>query len=360
MQESTYDELVSLIYDCVLDECAWLRLLGRLAVVTGHREGTLLFWDRHGDVGPQISAISLCSPELQRSYDSDYGRLDPTQRFMLGRRVGDWYHDVHEYGKESMARDPFYQEFFRDHGLQSTSSIKLYEQDGAAAYLSLLTALDAPAPSDAQRAMVARLARHLQQAAGMSSSIRRLELGLAQRELLLEQSATAQWLVEANGRVVLCNGVAERRMGEVLFPLRMRQGRLFADAIPKLAVTIRMACGRDGPARAGWLRLPEAGAEVLITPVKSEERFTLEHQPSLALVALLENRPRVELLAELFRFTGAESRLAELIAQGLSPEDCAGRLGVSINTVRSQLRSLFGKTDTTRQSELVGLLTRVR
>lgn len=360
MQESTYDELVSLIYDCVLDESAWFRLLDRLAVVTGYREGTLLFWDRHGETGPRISAISLCSHELQRSYDSYYGHIDPTQRFMTGRQVGYWYHDVQEYGKAGIARDPFYQEFFRDHGLQSTSSIKLYEQDGAAAYLSLLAALDAPAPSDFQRDVVARLSRHLQQAACMSSSIKRLELGVAQRELLLEQSTTAQWLVEADGRVVFCNGAAERRMGEVLFPLSMRQGRLFSDALPALVGTIRMACGRVGPARAGWLRLPRAGVEMLITPVKSKSRFLLEHLPSLALVALLENRPRIELLAELFKLTPAESRLADLIVQGVSPEDCAGRLGVSINTVRSQLRALFCKTDTTRQSELVGLLTRLR
>lgn len=43
MNGETYDELVALIYECVLDESAWLRLLGRLAAVTGRREGSLLF-----------------------------------------------------------------------------------------------------------------------------------------------------------------------------------------------------------------------------------------------------------------------------------------------------------------------------
>jgi DNA-binding CsgD family transcriptional regulator len=78
------------------------------------------------------------------------------------------------------------------------------------------------------------------------------------------------------------------------------------------------------------------------------------------LLALLENQPQMGLLAELFQLSPAEQRLAELLAQQLSPEACAERLNVSINTVRSQLRALFRKTDTSRQAELVSLLGHLR
>ncbi|MDP3816251.1 MAG: helix-turn-helix transcriptional regulator [Pseudomonas sp.] len=44
----------------------------------------------------------------------------------------------------------------------------------------------------------------------------------------------------------------------------------------------------------------------------------------------------------------------------MTPENCAERLGVSLNTVRSQLRALFRKTDTERQAELVQLFARVQ
>ena len=55
-----------------------------------------------------------------------------------------------------------------------------------------------------------------------------------------------------------------------------------------------------------------------------------------------------------------EQRLAELLAQGHTPENCAARLSVSINTVRTQLRALFRKTDTSRQADLVSLIGRLR
>lgn len=351
-----YDELVSQIYQCVLDDDAWLTLLGRLAQASGRRYGSLFLWDRGNGQTPKASTISLCPAEVLHDYDQYYGVIDPAQPFMVDRQAGDWYHDVREYGKEGMARDPFYQDFFRAHDLGISSAAKLHEHDGAGVYLSLLTVRGAPMPSAAQQQLLERLSVHLRQAAWLSGRISRLELGIAQRELLLEQSRMAQWLIDADGRVLYCNGSAERRMSDPAFPLRERQGRLDC-AQGQLTSLLRAACGKVGPARAGCLSLPEG--ELLVTPVRSEGRLRLDIDQPLALVALLAGQPKATLLADLFACTPAEIRLAELIARGHSPEECAARLGVSINTVRSQLRALFRKTDTERQGELVGLLSRL-
>jgi DNA-binding CsgD family transcriptional regulator len=54
--------------------------------------------------------------------------------------------------------------------------------------------------------------------------------------------------------------------------------------------------------------------------------------------------------------TRAEARLASMLADGISLEEVAEALLVSIQTVRSQLKSVFAKTGVTRQAELVALL----
>lgn len=354
-----YDELVSLIYDCVLDETAWARLLERLALATGRRDGTLVFLGHDASALPRVGSASLCSVEQQMAYNSYYSAFDPTAGYMRQRAVGHWYHDTQEFGEDRMARDSFYQEFSRAYGQRSTSCVKLYEHDGGGAYLSLLTALDAPLPSDEQQMLLQRLSAHLMQAARMSEHMQQLKLGVAHRDLLLEQSETPLWLVDAEGRSVFCNAAAERRVLDNAFPLRVRQGRLKAHELPTLPALLRDACGRAGPPRAGWLRLPGLIGELLVTPLKADSHFNLIQQRPLALLALLENRPRLALLAELFELTPAECRLAEMLVQGGNPERCAQLLDVSITTVRSQLRSLFGKTGTQRQAELVGLLTRL-
>jgi DNA-binding CsgD family transcriptional regulator len=55
-------------------------------------------------------------------------------------------------------------------------------------------------------------------------------------------------------------------------------------------------------------------------------------------------------------FTTAEAQLAQSLMQGLSLTQAAEHGGVTKNTVRTQLRSLFDKTQTRRQAELMRML----
>jgi DNA-binding NarL/FixJ family response regulator len=57
-----------------------------------------------------------------------------------------------------------------------------------------------------------------------------------------------------------------------------------------------------------------------------------------------------------YGLTAAETRLASMLMEGLALEQIATRLGVSRNTLRSQLRQIFRKTGTRRQAELVSRL----
>ena len=72
-----------------------------------------------------------------------------------------------------------------------------------------------------------------------------------------------------------------------------------------------------------------------------------------------EQRPELELLRRTFNLTAAEARLARLMASGVSPEQAATTIGVARETVRNQLKAIFAKTGTRRQSELVALLSRL-
>jgi DNA-binding CsgD family transcriptional regulator len=63
------------------------------------------------------------------------------------------------------------------------------------------------------------------------------------------------------------------------------------------------------------------------------------------------------LLQSFYHLTRAESRLAVLIMNGHTLESSAQRLAVTKETVRKQIQSIFYKTGTHRQSELVRLLS---
>lgn len=108
-------------------------------------------------------------------------------------------------------------------------------------------------------------------------------------------------------------------------------------------------------------------------------RATLTRAPHFAegnAALLVAPRPRVLLVVKVlvgsgvavsvrdlklaFGLSSAESRLCELLVNGLSLANAASELGVSEGTVRQRLKMIFHKTATHRQGELVALISRFR
>lgn len=61
-------------------------------------------------------------------------------------------------------------------------------------------------------------------------------------------------------------------------------------------------------------------------------------------------------LQSVYELTPSEAEVTVLLAQGLSVEQIASNKSSSPNTVRTQLKSVFGKTQTSRQAELVSMV----
>ena len=115
-------------------------------------------------------------------------------------------------------------------------------------------------------------------------------------------------------------------------------------------------------------RAPSAGAmtigrrsgrrayQVLIYPLVRRRRFLAPSQAA-ALVHLVDPckvSPRVtELQQDLFALSSREAEVADLLLAGHSLESLAAVLGISRNTARVHLQSLFRKTGSNRQSELL-------
>ena len=68
-------------------------------------------------------------------------------------------------------------------------------------------------------------------------------------------------------------------------------------------------------------------------------------------------RPDASLLSKTFGLTLAEVKLAAALADGTSLKAAAEELNISRQTARNQLKIVFAKTDTHRQSQLVALVS---
>ena len=70
-------------------------------------------------------------------------------------------------------------------------------------------------------------------------------------------------------------------------------------------------------------------------------------------------QPSFGILNQVFGLTRTEARIATYVLCGQTVQELAESTGVSVGTVRSQMKAIFEKTQTHRQAELVGLLTRL-
>ena len=153
---------------------------------------------------------------------------------------------------------------------------------------------------------------------------------------------SGEYLVSGHGRLRALNG-GERPRFEALVDEALDQ----AGERPQL--------------KGGAMHMPGAavgrGLFLWASPLR---RFTTDTSPFAILVTVDPEQtgtPPKRILRTLFGLTDKESELAQAILNGHTVEEYSRSHYVTANTVRTHLKSIYRKTQTARQADLVRLLT---
>src|SRR5215467_3142584 len=129
-----------------------------------------------------------------------------------------------------------------------------------------------------------------------------------------------------------------------------------------VAVTIEPAIGRLGIG----VPVPQSNGDpayIHVLPLMTgDTRSRLESRASAALFVTTKDGgagPPADAIAAVFDLSPAEIRVSQRLLAGRMPAEIADELGLAMPTVRSHLASVFAKTGTSRQSDLVGLATQL-
>lgn len=178
------------------------------------------------------------------------------------------------------------------------------------------------------------------------NGLRRAAIAIDRQGVVLGVNAAAQAAFNdrfrvKNRRLFVSDAQARKSLDDLIDRLRIVSDM---SALPCDPIVIRRDGGTPIVVRVlpvhGGVRGPFLGARALLTFTSPDSKSELS--PTL--------------LAKAFDLTPAEARLAIIIARGVSPEGAADEFGISKETVRNQLKSVFTKTSTHRQAELVALL----
>ena len=207
---------------------------------------------------------------------------------------------------------------------------------------------------------------HLTRAMSVHLRVEQAERRAAEARDAFDRVALGAVLVDEGAKPILANRaanrIAEQQDGFVIASDGLR-GATPADTHMLQHTVADVA--RGGAGTGLGLRLSRISSsrpyEVMVVPVRRGRRWLTRRRHTAVVFISDSGLPFVspeQLVHDLYGLTPAETRLTLLLLGGQTLRDAAAVLGVSRNTAHSQLASIFQKTGTNSQAELVRILLR--
>ena len=348
--------------DAAVDPTIWLNIMEEICASAGATGAALLQSDSRTPDIPRTAGVD----DLIRGYFANgwHMRDIRAQRgvpLLLGGEKVITDQDI--VTPEEMRRDGLYTESLIPHGLQWFAVVGFWA--GSALWgLSIQRTPREGAFDRHDKRIFADLSQQLTEAATLSQAVgRALLVGMTHGLELIKQPALA---LDRSGFVLESNPAATQLFDNEFCirnrRLRVRDKRaylalnMFIDQMRMTPDTVALSCPPIAVLRTGKRPLV-----IRFLPVGGAARTPFLGARVLLVLSDLEARrqPDSVTIAQAFGLSPAETRLAALIARCLSPKQAADELGVAHETARAVLKSVFAKTGTHRQSELVALLARL-
>jgi len=357
-------DLVEGIYAAALEPQRWPAVLRDLACSVG-APGAVLQVQATGSGEVLFAATGGVDASALAEYARHWVRLDPRVGVGLSRPVGEILIPEEHLGVAAFRNTAIYNDFLRPLELGATLGGIVHADREIFVAASAQRSLRPPGFRDSDRRRFVALAPHLARAARIGHE---LGAAAAARQALtdtLDRLPRGVLLLDARLAVKFANLYAEEVLAAGDGLRRDRDGLQAARPADSAALRALVAGASNpaagGPASAGGylaVRRPSLRRplELLVTPLTPELAMVGAGR-AVAAVFLVDPERCLELpheaLRELYGLTPAEARLASLLAEGVGLPEAAGQLGISRETAKSTLHTIFAKTDTRRQSELV-------
>lgn len=368
MNAEGVSELIGHIYDAAVEPERWPAAFERLGEALGG--AAFVMSALHRSKGMLFGVVTGQDPESTRILRTRYylPGTNPLVAAMPGLPVGKLVARRTVHGDEAYFRGELYNEVFRPQALAHRAVACLHRTEEVVCPLGILQPRRQAEFSGDEWRVLETLIPHLRRGVKMTLRTIALQDAALVATGALDRVAAGIFVADGRGRIVHLNGAAERLVHEQ-DGLRLREGELAAwrhgeSLALREAIAAALERPQD-PACALLIHRPGGGRPYLATVAPLSARLAPRLCGSavgaIVIVGDPSSRPapRERLLRELFGLSAKEAQLAMALLDGQRLEEHASGRGISHNTAKSQLRAVFAKTRTSRQSELVRLLNAV-
>ena len=362
--------LVEEVYDCVPDAGRWQELLANatqqfngvmaLVAVADTASGAIRFTRVHGDEAvlapltksgisglPFYGAIADLEVDCPVTIDMLYDRLGPGAR--------------QSWLASSVNRDLAVPNRFDDFYW-----VNVLKQAGRIGNFVIVTSLDHPVIAEDEFGAFTRFAPHVRRAVTIGDLFEEERRRAERFEAALDALLHPVFIVASDLRLLWHNQSAEQLCRDS-GTISTSKGRLAFSWQPvDVAVQRIVALGMQDESALGTaginLPLSARGLPLVahVLPLARRDTATRIAGQAAAAIFVAEHGSfspsAMEAVAALFGLTAAEKRIAGQVAEGLTRQEIAEANAVSDGTVKSQLASVFDKTNTSDQRQLGNLV----
>lgn len=342
-------QLIADIYRTAIDRQAWVSVMAGLVQALDGRSARLLLMNPDGDQVRNSIKFNI-DDSYHAPYVQHYVNLCPWRPELQHKPKGLLYSTFLDFTcrQTEFRRTEFYTDWARPQGIEHGLCGTVYTDGQQEVQLLVQRTREPGHFTREQQAFVNGLLPHIRQSLLLSQllSAPEAELGMV-KSLMARHNAFL--LLNAQLQVRFVSPGAETFLSQhpllkvVKDQLQAVSTAMQGELDQHLANALATASGH-GRRAGGEIRLGNLLLRVM--PVTQQHQHSLLSVTHAAVAVVLQSRPQL-------RLTPREHELALALVQGDSLETHAQRRGISRETVRSQLKSLFSKTDTHRQHELV-------
>jgi len=353
-----FEGLVDQIYEAAIYPEKWASALHDLSMISGCAGGIILLRRSNNWIGWRCSQGMRGAKAFMES-DAP-ARSKTTERLLACDRVG-FVSDTDLFSDEEYRADSLVAEWAAPNQLHhsAATAIKPPSADLVVVHVQRSTGVQRFDVSDI--ALLDSCRPHLARAGLLAVRLQFERFNAIARGL--ELVGLPALLLDRDGRLLCANGLAQSMEDHIGWGHSNRIYLRDSKADARLQGALRGVHHPSAFASCSILSKSKenAAAIVHLIPVAGTARDLFEGGFTLLLVTPVGAKPAQDiiLLQGLFDLTPAEADVCRQLGKGFGLERIARERNCAIHTVRSQLKCIFTKTNTSRQSELIALLATV-
>jgi DNA-binding CsgD family transcriptional regulator len=365
-----HERFISRIYDCAANPELWTGTLteirdhfGAAYVMVGMTDITDLL---RGGVPRTLMKHSPWDSQSLATVGAHIQTM-PGFHSLFHKEIDESWMQMQECSEEEFRRTPFYERWVKPQKLRDCINVPFFRRPATAGLVTVASLDDRALFNPEEAELLTVLSPHLRRAMAISDMVDRGNLAMTLFRKVLDTLSTPIFIVGHGRRILFANEAGEAMLSEA------KHVRKHADALQAarpgpsaqaLEEAIDRAARGDAVIGLKGIGVPLVSTEgeraaAYVLPISGDDlRGALGEGYATVFIGLRgEQLPMtIEILRTVFDLTQSEARVAALIAKGDTPQIVTEALGVSINTVRTQLAGAFSKMGVASQSALAAAI----